>query len=97
LRALDRLTTSSQVERRPTALAALEEDGETLAVSFHGKRLRLPARLAAEAAFLVEVDGPFTPADLPGTLDEAGRLVLVRRLVREGLLRLRDADEPAGP
>jgi lysine-specific demethylase/histidyl-hydroxylase NO66 len=97
LRALDRLTISSKVERRPTALAALEEDGETLALSFHGKRLLLPARLATEAAFVLEVAGPFRPADLPGTLDEAGRLVLVRRLVREGLLRLRDPDEPAGP
>jgi hypothetical protein len=97
LRALDRLTISSQVERRPTALAALEEDGETLALSFHGKRLLLPARLAAEAAFVLEADGPFTPGDLPGPLDEAGRLVLVRRLVREGLLWLRDPDERAGP
>jgi lysine-specific demethylase/histidyl-hydroxylase NO66 len=97
LRALDRLTTSSEVERRPTALAALEADGDTLALSFHGKRLLLPARLAAEAAFVVEADGPFTPADLPGSLDEPGRLVLVRRLVREGLLRLRDPDEPAAP
>jgi hypothetical protein len=26
--------------------------------------------------------------ELPGRLDEAGRLVLVRRLVREGFLRL---------
>jgi lysine-specific demethylase/histidyl-hydroxylase NO66 len=97
LRALDRLTTSSEVERRPTTLAALEEDGDTLALSFHGKRLVLPARLAAEAAFVVEADGPFTPADLPGSLDDPGRLVLVRRLVREGLLQLRDPDEPAAP
>jgi len=31
----------------------------------------------------------FTAADLPGRLDEESRLVLVRRLVREGLLRIR--------
>ena len=36
----------------------------------------------------VESEGPFTAADLPGSLDEAGRLVLVRRLVREGFLRV---------
>jgi hypothetical protein len=97
LRALDKLTTSTEVVARPTVLAAVEADGNTLALSFHGKRLLLPSRLAAEAEFVVEADGPFTAADLPGTLDEAGRLVLVRRLVREGLLRLRDADAPAGP
>ena len=33
----------------------------------------------------------FTPAELPGSLDEPGRLVLVRRLVREGLLRISEA------
>ena len=98
LRALDKLTASTVVERRPTALASLEEeDGEPLALAFHGKRLRLPARLREEAAFLVEIDEPFTAEELPGPLDEEGRLVLVRRLVREGFLRIRRPDAPAGP
>jgi hypothetical protein len=97
LRALDRLTTSTEVEPRPTVLAAIDADGDALAISFHGKRLRLPPRLAAEAEFVVEADGPFTAADLPGSLDEAGRLVLVRRLVREGLLRLTDPVARVGP
>ena len=38
---------------------------------------------------MLRVDGPFTAADLPGRLDEESRLVLVRRLVREGLLRIK--------
>ena len=29
----------------------------------------------------------FTLGDLPGDMDEAGRIVLIRRLLREGLLR----------
>jgi lysine-specific demethylase/histidyl-hydroxylase NO66 len=97
LRGLERLTGSSELERRPTALAAVERDGDDLALVFHGKRVLLPARLREEAAFLSEVDGPFCAADLPGTLDDAGRLVLIRRLVREGFLRLRDPDAPGGP
>jgi hypothetical protein len=96
LRALDGLTLSTVVERRPTALAAVEEDGDALALVFHGKRLLLPARLHDEAGFLVENDEPFAAADLPGQLDEPGRLVLVRRLVREGFLRIRRPDVPAG-
>ena len=36
-----------------------------------------------------ESDEPFRLADLPGELDAEGRLVLVRRLVREGFLRIR--------
>ncbi len=97
LRALDGLTASTEVELRPTALAALEAEGEALTLSFHGKRLLLPSRLAAEAEFVVAADRPFTAADLPGSLDEAGRLVLVRRLVREGLLRLTVPNGSAGP
>ena len=54
---------------------------------FEGKRLRFPDRLSEELEFLVDADGPFTAAELPGQLDEAGRLVLVRRLVRAGFLR----------
>jgi Cupin superfamily protein len=97
LRALGELTLSTVVERRPTVLAAVEEDGEGLALVFHGKRLLLPARLREEAGFLAENDEPFAAADLPGRLDEPGRLVLVRRLVREGFLRIRRPDVPAGP
>ena len=39
---------------------------------------------------------PFTPADLPGDLDDEGRLVLVRRLVREGFLVISGAVRESG-
>jgi ribosomal protein L16 Arg81 hydroxylase len=83
LRALDALTGADDVERRDTVIADL--DGTTLA--FEGKALRFPARLAPELEFLVTTETSFRASELPGELDEAGRLVLVRRLVREGFLR----------
>ena len=83
LRALASLTAEDELERRDTVIADL--DGTTLA--FEGKELRFPARLQAELEFLVTTEAPFRAAELPGDLDEAGRLVLVRRLVREGFLR----------
>ena len=96
LRALDSLTGGTPLERRPTALATVEANGDAIAVAFHGKRLVLPARLADEIAFLVDVEGAFSADDLPGSLDEGGRLVLVRRLVREGFLRIRQPDALGG-
>ena len=54
---------------------------------FEGRELSFPERLAAELEFLVTTEEPFRAADLPGSLDDAGRLVLLRRLVREGFLR----------
>ena len=92
LRALDSLTVDTVVERRPSALVAVEDEDDAVVLLFHGKRLLLPSRLAGEVAFLAEADTPFTASDLPGRLDEPGRLVLVRRLVREGFLRIRRPD-----
>ena len=83
LRAVDSLDAETVLERRDTVIADL--DGTTL--SFEGMTLRFPERLAAELEFLVTTADPFRASDLPGGLDEAGRLVLVRRLVREGFLR----------
>jgi hypothetical protein len=83
LRALPSLGPDDVLERRDTVIADLH--GTTL--TFEGRTLRFPDRLAAEIEFLVTAEEPFTSADLPGELDEAGRLVLVKRLVREGFLR----------
>lgn len=88
LRALEQVTIETRLARRDTVIADL--DGTRL--SFEGRELEFPPRLSGELAFLVETEEPFTPADLPGTLDDAGRLVLVRRLVREGFLRRTASD-----
>ena len=63
--------------------------GDEATLSFEGRELSLPAFVAADLEFLLEIDEPFRARDLPGSLDDEGRLVLVRRLVREGLLRIR--------
>jgi hypothetical protein len=55
---------------------------------FEGKELRFPAQAGAEVIACFEAEEPFRPSELPGDLDDAGRRVLVRRLVREGFLRV---------
>ncbi|MBA2295981.1 MAG: hypothetical protein H0W16_12715 [Actinobacteria bacterium] len=89
LLALDEVTAKTPLVRRDTVIADLH--GTTLV--FEGRYLRFPERLAAELEFVVLSSGPFRASELPGTLDEEGRLVLVRRLVREGFLR---RSEPGG-
>jgi hypothetical protein len=83
LRALDSIGADTPLERRSTVIADLVDT----TLSFEGQRLRFPGRLDRELEFLVGVEGPFTADELPGGLDGAGRLVLVRRLVRAGFLR----------
>jgi cupin superfamily protein len=86
VRALERLGPDTEVERRPTVIFDL--DGSEL--SFEGKTISFPERVREEVEFVALAEEPFTAADLPGDLDEEGRLVLVRRLIREGFLRLAD-------
>jgi hypothetical protein len=65
-------------------IAVLEDQ----ALVFEGKEVRVPAKAAAALHAIYAADGPFAAADLPGPVDVAGRTVLVRRLVREGFLRV---------
>jgi len=88
LRAVERLDLDTPVERRSTVIADLEEDADGVALVFEGRELRFPEHARPEVVGCFEADEPFSPSELPGELDEAGRLVLVRRLVREGFLRV---------
>jgi ribosomal protein L16 Arg81 hydroxylase len=83
VRELDSITLDTPLERRSTVIADL--DGTTL--SFEGKHVEFPDFAADQIKAVFEADAPFTAAGLPDGLDEEGRLVLVRRLIREGFLR----------
>jgi hypothetical protein len=89
LRRLPELSAGSAVARRETVIADLGEleDGRC-ALAFEGRRVLFPAKAREELAALVEASSPLRLADLPGRLDDEGRLVLARRLVREGFLRI---------
>jgi hypothetical protein len=84
VRSLEHLTIDTLVERRHTVIAELS--GGTLV--FEGKEVVVPEHARDELESLFGAAGPVAARDLPGELDDAGRLVLVRRLVREGFLRL---------
>jgi hypothetical protein len=89
IRALDRLSLETPVARRPTILADVDVQDDGIAeLVYEGKTLTFPPQARDDVAFALTAEGNFTPADLPGDLDEAGRLVLVRRLVREGFLQI---------
>jgi Cupin superfamily protein len=91
LRALDGLDPDTPVERRPTVIADLVEQNGSISLVFEGREVTFPDHVSEELVAAASANEPFTPAELPGSLDEAGRLVLVRRLVREGFLQISGA------
>ncbi len=85
------LTVDSEVERRPDVLCTIEEvfDSERnrkSTIFFGDGRLSGPPHLYRALDF-IRNRNRFWVAEIPG-LDEKGQLVLVRRLIAEGLLRL---------
>jgi bifunctional lysine-specific demethylase and histidyl-hydroxylase NO66 len=86
--ALDALSLDTTVERRPASVCALVPDGDRLRVLLGDREMRVPARLEP-ALSLIQAQHELRPADLRPWLDEQSCLVLVRRLVREGLLQVR--------
>ncbi|HET6696406.1 MAG TPA: cupin domain-containing protein [Gaiellaceae bacterium] len=91
LRALEELDAETPLERRETVIADLEENGEGWTLAFEGRELRFPSHAGPELSACYDADEAFRLSELPGDLDAEGRLVLARRLVREGFLRIRGA------
>jgi bifunctional lysine-specific demethylase and histidyl-hydroxylase NO66 len=91
LRRLDALDLDTAITPAETMLADLETEPE-LRLVFDGKEVVFPTHVRAEVEFVAAAESPFCGRDLPGGLDEEGRLVLLRRLVLEGFVRL---DGPA--
>jgi lysine-specific demethylase/histidyl-hydroxylase NO66 len=88
VRGIEELDVETPLELRKTVIFDLVADEQGVTLGFEGRELRFPARIGAELQFMAEAEGPFRLTDLPGRLDDAGRLVLGRRLVREGFLRI---------
>lgn len=82
---LDVLTIESKVGIRAGVNYHLQANGEFAALNCYGRRILFP-RGAGEAVRFALSGSQFAVRDLPGRLDDAGKLTLVRRLVREGLL-----------
>jgi ribosomal protein L16 Arg81 hydroxylase len=82
---LDELTMGSEVERRPGLLCSVDLIGEEVVIRYGGGHLRGPAALGPALEFICD-HRRFTPADLP-QMSDSGRMTLVRRLIRGGLLR----------
>lgn len=85
---LPKVTAGTVFSPRPDLLWSLSVEGETVALAIYGHRVTFPSYVAAPLEWALTHVG-FTARDLPGDLDEAGRLVLLKRLVREGVLAAR--------
>lgn len=88
---LDELSLDSVMGARPTLIYRLADvpakgdQPDSVALSCQGTVITLPAHARNALEFAISTPR-FTMSDMPGDLDDAGKTVLLRRLVREGLV-----------
>ncbi|HEV8578613.1 MAG TPA: cupin domain-containing protein [Thermoanaerobaculia bacterium] len=86
LTALENLGLDSELERREGILCAVHHfENKFSNIRFGTRHVRGPARLRQAFEFIRDTDR-FRVSEIPG-LDDQSRLVIARRLIREGLLR----------
>ncbi len=85
--AVRNLSDDTRLRRRPGSPMVLRPRGDRVVILLGDRTLDVPARLLP-ALEQVRAERELAPADLAAHLDEQSRLVLCRRLVREGLLEV---------
>lgn len=73
---------------RQHLIARIQVDPQSVSVRHFGRRITLPLHVASAVRFALGQEH-FAVRDLPGDLDDPGKLTLARRLIREGLLMTR--------
>lgn len=89
LRELDNaspISADSRVAARPHLVYLLREENDQLVILFGSTKISLPSFTREAVTFALNAAPSFVVRDLPGQLDDAGKVVLVRRLIKEGLL-----------
>jgi len=82
---LDALTVDSLAGARPGVVYYLQANDDSVVVHLCGRKITFPS-VAANALRYALGHPEFSVRELPGGLDDSGKLTLVRRLIREGLV-----------
>ena len=91
------LTLDTPVRQRTGQLHYLDmdQDQSQLFIYFSAKEVRFPAETETEIRYIAGTpDSWMTGRELPGSLSEHNRLLLIRTLVGEGFLTLHQPGEP---
>jgi ribosomal protein L16 Arg81 hydroxylase len=85
LAAAEHIGIDTMLEARPHLIARVQTDPQSVSVRHFGRKLTFPRHAEPAVRFALSQQR-FAIRDLPGDLDDPGKLTLARRLIREGLL-----------
>lgn len=82
------LTTETVVERRRAVICRVHEQGGKALIEFGDSQMVGPLGLRPAYEMIRDRREPFAIGELPGAMSDSSRVVLARRLVKDGLLRV---------
>ncbi len=84
---LSDLSIDSEIRKLPNVNYEVSANSKKILIHLYGQELEFPTFTEPAVAFLEQNDS-FKVADLPDCMDDAGKIVFVKRLVKEGLLNV---------
>ena len=82
---LDNISAETLLGVRPGLIYRLRENNDAIRIACYGKEITLPAHVSEPVRFALS-NSCFTVRDIDSNLDDTSKLVLIRRLIREGLI-----------
>jgi len=79
------LLPTDRVGARPTALYRTQITGDVMTIRSQGRELSMPSAVAEAVTFGLETEN-YRVRDLPGDLSDDDKLLIVTRLIEEGLV-----------
>lgn len=79
------LSSADEVGVRPASIYRVDADGDQIYVKSHGREIMLPVETRDALIFALE-NQRYCVRDLPGNLDDEAKVILVKRLIDEGLV-----------
>jgi ribosomal protein L16 Arg81 hydroxylase len=83
---LEQIGLDTMVAKRKGMVCRLTPQGNSIAIQFPGNTIKGESHLAAALTFITNADSAFSVGSLPHNLTDDGKIVLIRRLIRGGLL-----------
>jgi hypothetical protein len=88
LEEVERVGPDTVLEKRRGVVCRVIEEQETVSIRFPGGQVRGPKQVGSALRYIATKVGRFAPRSLPDDLSELSKVVLVRRLIQEGLLKV---------
>lgn len=85
---VDCIDLDTTVAKRPGMRCRIIRQGSSVSIQFPGNTVKGQSHIEPALRFIADAAGAFTVREIPDTLTDDGKVVLVRRLVRGGLLRV---------